>query len=104
MKLAKRLARLEAEIARQEEKRQALVAEHLALSAAFIAFMPLISAFSTAQYGAVKSQALDQLSNEFLLAGYSADQAGETIEALEALFCALSVAHGAKDQWPARLS
>jgi hypothetical protein len=98
MKLERRIARLEAEAARLEEKRQALLADHLALRAAFIALVPVISAASTARYDEAKSTALLQVEMELTALAFRPDTIAEATAAVEEVFSALAAAHGARDR------
>lgn len=104
MKLTRRLARLEAEVKRLEEKRQALLAEHLALRASFIALAPFISASAAAQHAVAKSQAVDQVTTWLARAEFSEEQTAAVIEGIEAVFSELDAAHAAVDQPPPALS
>lgn len=81
-----------------EEKRQALLADHMALRATFIALAPFISVSSTAPADAPKLKALLQMATELTWAEFRPDTVAEALSTVEELFSAIADGHATKDQ------
>lgn len=98
MRLERRIRKVEAALATQEEKRAITMYELFALRATFIGFNSILSNASGAQHAEAKDRAMDRLASYLMAGEFPAEDSKEAIAILEDMFYEIDAARSARDQ------